>query len=253
MASGRVRPVTSLPANQYLNLEGKQLSKSRGWYIDADKAVSEFGADALRYYLTTLIPESSDSSFTWDGFEAKINNELANNIGNFVNRCLTFFYKNWQEGIAGEHFLSFFETDACTDLVSQVKNINETLDKIQVKRALEQIMSLGQTANVFFSDLAPWAQIKEDNDAAAQTIAHSSIYAVTLACLFTPYLPTLSAQIKEYFGDLSEELIQKTYQGDLSALREYVSKGVSLKKKPKGLVQKIDADRIKELKAALLT
>ena len=94
MASKRTNPVSELPANQYVNLEGKQFSKSKGWYIDSKKAIDEFGSDQLRYYLTTLIPESNDSSFTWKGFEAKINNELANNIGNFINRCLTFFYKN---------------------------------------------------------------------------------------------------------------------------------------------------------------
>jgi methionyl-tRNA synthetase len=247
LASGKANAVKSLPANQYLNLEGKQLSKSSGWYVDAEKAVNEFGADALRYYLTTLIPESSDSSFTWEGFEAKINNELANNIGNFVNRCLTFFYKNWTDGIEGDKFLSFFESENFSDLQTRVKEINGTLDKVQIKKALEQIMALGQVANVFFSDRAPWAQIKEDDNAAQETIAHSAIYALTLACLFTPYLPTLSRKIKEYFGELDQELIKDIYVGEFSLLKEFVAKGVALKKKPKGLVQKIENDRIKEL------
>ncbi|MFT6631058.1 MAG: methionyl-tRNA synthetase [Bacteriovoracaceae bacterium] len=247
LASGKAHAVKSLPANQYVNLEGKQFSKSKGWYVDADKAVNEFGSDALRYYLTTLIPESSDSSFTWEGFEAKINNELANNIGNFVNRCLTFFYKNWTDGIEGDKFLSFFESTAFSDMQTRVKEINNSLDKVQIKKALEQIMALGQVANVFFSDRAPWAQIKEDDNAAQETIAHSAIYALTLACLFTPYLPTLSGKIKEYFGELDQELIKDIYVGDFSLLKDFVSSGVALKKKPKGLVQKIENDRIKEL------
>ena len=247
LASGRANAVKSLPANQYVNLEGKQFSKSKGWYIDADKAVNEFGADALRYYLTTLIPETNDSSYTWEGFEAKINNELANNIGNFVNRCLTFFYKNWKEGIGGDKFLSFFESEDFKDLQTQVKGINQTLDKIQVKKALEQIMALGQTANTFFSDRAPWAQIKENDEAAQETIAHSAIYALTLGCLFTPYLPTLSSKIKEYFGELPQELIQDIYSGEFKALKDFVAQGVSIQKKPKGLVKKVENDRIKEL------
>lgn len=247
LASGKAHAVKSLPANQYVNLEGKQFSKSKGWYVDADKAVNEFGNDALRYYLTTLIPESSDSSFTWEGFEAKINNELANNIGNFVNRCLTFFFKNWKEGIDGSKFLTFFETEDFKDMQSRVKEINTSLDKVQVKKALEQIMALGQVANVFFSDRAPWAQIKEDDDAAQETIAHSAIYALTLACLFTPYLPGLSGKIKEYFGELEPELIKDIYTGEFLKLKEYVGQGVSLKKKPKGLVKKVENDRIKEL------
>ncbi len=247
LASERAHAVKALPANQYVNLEGKQFSKSKGWYVDADKAVNEFGADALRYYLTTLIPETNDSSYTWEGFEAKINNELANNIGNFVNRCLTFFYKNWTDGIAGEKFLSFFESDAFPELQKQVKEINETLDKIQVKKALEQIMHVGFSANTFFSDRAPWAQIKEDDNAAQETIAHSAIYALTLACLFTPYLPTLSSKIKEYFGELPAELEKDIYTGEFKVLKDYVANGVALKKKPKGLVKKVEHDRIVEL------
>ncbi len=251
LASDRVHAVSNLPANQYVNLEGKQFSKSKGWYIDADKAVNEFGMDALRYYLTTLIPEMNDSSYTWDGFEAKINNELANNIGNFVNRCLTFFYKNWKEGIEGERFLSFFETDDFVQLQKQVKHINELLDQVQIKRALEQIMHLGQTANTFFSDRAPWAQIKEDDQQAQETIAHSAIYALTLGCLFTPYLPQLSSKIKAYFGELDQKMIQAIYIGDFELLKDYVANGVKLVKKPKGLVKKIDSERIVELKAEL--
>lgn len=253
LASGKANAVGALPANQYVNLEGKQFSKSKGWYVDAYQAVEEFGVDALRYYLTTLIPETNDSSYTWEGFEAKINNELANNIGNFTNRCMTFFYKNWKEGISGDKFLSFFETKEFADLQAKVKTINETLDKIQVKKALEQIMSLGQDANTYFSDQAPWAQIKEDNDAAATTIAHSAIYAMTLACLLTPYLPVLSSQIKEYVGGLSSELERDIYAGNFDQIRSFLEQGIQIQVKPKGLVAKIDADRIKELNEELKT
>ena len=251
MASGLARAVDELPANQYVNLEGKQFSKSKGWYVDADKACEEFGADALRYYLTTLIPESNDSSFTWEGFEAKINNELANNIGNFVNRCLTFFYKNWQEGIEADKFQRFFSTEAARDLKSSVTTYHEHMDKIQVKRGLEIIMHLGQTANTFFSDRAPWAQVKEDMDLASETIAHSAIYALVLGALFRPYLPQLSKSILGYFENLDEKYVTAAYNGDLELLSEYFTGSIKLSTKPQGLVPKIDADRIKELSASL--
>jgi len=160
---------------------------------------------------------------------------------------MTFFYKNWKDGIGGDKFLTFFETEQFSDMQSRVKEINGTLDKVQVKKALEQIMALGQVANTYFSDQAPWAQIKEDDEAAQLTIAHSAIYAITLACLFTPYLPTLSGQIKEYFGGIDEYLTRDIYTGEFKLLKQYVDKGVSIQKKPKGLVQKIDADRVKAL------
>jgi methionyl-tRNA synthetase len=247
LASGKANAVNVLPANQYVNLDGKQFSKSSGWYIDSEKAINEFGSDGLRYYLTTLIPETNDSSFTWNGFEAKINNELANNIGNFVNRCLTFFYKNWTDGIDAKQFESFFKSDSFENLKNNIKEYHELLDKVQIKKGLEHVMALGQVANTYFSDRAPWAQIKEDNDAAAETIAHSAIYAFTLGCLFKPYLPELSSNILAYFGELPKSTYAKTYQGDFTELQELFSKKFALVKKPKGLVKKVEADRIKEL------
>ena len=251
LASGKANPVNTIAANQYVNLEGKQFSKSKGWYIDADKAVNEFGADGLRYYLTTLIPESSDSSYTWSGFEAKINNELANNIGNFVNRCLTFFYKNWTDGIEANHFASFFASDAFEDLESHIKTYHEIVDKVQIKKGLEHIMALGQVANTYFSDRAPWAQIKEDNAAAAETIAHSAIYTFVLGCLLKPYLPDLSDKMLGYFGELDQQIYVKTYQGDFSMLKEFFSTATKIVKKPKGLVKKVENERIQELTAEL--
>ncbi len=253
LASGKTNAVNYLAANQYVNLEGKQFSKSKGWYIDAEKAINEFGPDGLRYYLTTLIPETNDSSYTWSGFEAKINNELANNIGNFVNRCLTFFYKNWTDGIESKHFESFFNSEAFSDLQKHVSEYHEILDKVQIKKGLEHIMALGQVANTYFSDRAPWAQIKEDTEAAAETIAHSAIYTFVLGCLLKPYLPSLSSKMLGYFGEQEESLYAKTYQGDFSELKNFFSTTTSIVKKPKGLVKKVEADRIKELTEELKT
>lgn len=249
LASGLAKAVTHLPANQYVNLEGKKFSKSKGWYVDAEKALHEFGADNIRYYLTTLIPESTDSSFTWDGLEAKVNNELANNIGNFVNRALSFFHKNWKEGIEKEHFLSFEKTDEFHALKEQIKNVNKALDEVQIKKGLEQIMQLGQMANTFFSDREPWALIKTDEEKCKEVVAHSAIYALALGVLFRPFLPDLAQKILNYFPEEMQEYFSDIYAGELASFSNYFADTVALVKKPKGLVRKVDADRIQELKA----
>lgn len=251
MATNRVKPVTNLAANQYVNLDGKQFSKSKGWYIDTDSAIEEFGSDALRYYLTTLIPETTDSSYTWSGFEAKINNELANNIGNFVNRALVFFYKNWKEGIDSDTFATFFDSDACRSLKDEVESYHKLMDQVQVKKGLEKIMQIGQMANTFFSDREPWAQIKEDKEMAEETIAHSAIYAFILGALFRPYLPNLAANIHSYFEEVGQEDIEAAYIFDIEKIKSFFSKKITIVKKPKGLVPKIDKDRIKELEEKL--
>jgi methionyl-tRNA synthetase len=252
LASGRVNAVTDLAANQYVNLEGKQFSKSKGWYVEADKALHEFGVDNLRYYLTTLIPESTDSSFTWSGFENKINGELANNIGNFINRSLSFFWKNWKEvGISKEQFLSFFETEVFEGIEKKIQKYHVEMNQISLKKALDTLMTIGHDANLYFSDNEPWATIKTDETKCQETIAHSAVMAAILGALFTPFLPTLSSKIKAYFDEELNKTFGDLYLGKFDTFKNALSDRVVLMKKPKGLVKKIDSDRIKELEEEL--
>ncbi len=247
MGTGFVNPVTDLPANQYVNLEGKQFSKSKGWYVDADEAITQFGSDALRFYLTSLIPETSDSSFTWKGFELKINSELANNIGNFINRAMKFSAKNWPEGLKAEKFLAF-DQDHESTVRDFMKEYHELLDSQQIKKGQEHLMSLGSKVNLFISDRAPWTEFKTDPEKAAETIAISSMYVMVLGVFFSPYLPNLSASILSYFGlNAQSEVVKKIYQGDLEALKGFFRAGFKLQVEPQGLVPKIDPKVIEEL------
>ncbi|MCO4793950.1 MAG: methionine--tRNA ligase [Bacteriovoracaceae bacterium] len=252
MASGRALPATDVPANQYLNLEGKQFSKSAGWYVDSNEAVEQFGADALRYYLFSILPEGSDSSFTWEGFQARVNGELANNIGNLVNRCLKFWAKNWSDGLPAEAFAGLFGSEAETKFSTTIKELHEQLDGKHIKKALETLMALGQEVNTYFSDKAPWAEFKTDPEAASKTIAETGLQILVLGVLFEPFLPDLSENILSLFGDkITSKVKEQIYQGDLSILSELVKDGYQLTGKPKALVPKIDDDVIAKLKEEL--
>jgi methionyl-tRNA synthetase len=251
MGTEFVNPVTDLPANQYVNLEGKQFSKSKGWYVDADEAIAQFGSDALRFYLTSLIPETADSSFTWKGFELKINSELANNIGNFINRAMKFSAKNWPEGLKGEKFLAFNGEHEST-VKEFIKEYHELLDSQQIKKGLEHLMGLGSKVNLFISERAPWSEFKVDPEKAAETIAISSVYVLVLGTFFAPYLPELSKSILSYFGLTAQsEVVKKIYQGDLATLKAFFQSGFKLQVEPQGLVPKIDSKLIEELEKKL--
>ncbi len=254
MASGQAKPADEVPANQYVNLEGKQFSKSTGWYVDAKKALDDFGQNALRYYLISLIPENSDSSFTWDQLQVKVNNELANNIGNFMNRCFKFFQKNWAEGMDAELFDGFAKSSYGEKLTVDLKAFNESVDGFHIKKGLEQIMAMGFDANNYFSDQAPWAQIKADKNEAAKTIAFSTQYALVLGVLFSSYLPDLSQSILKYFDAVvSSEQKSALYQGDLSVLKDIFAKGFNVEGSVDALVPKIDDKVIKALNEDLKT
>jgi len=179
MESGRINPPTDIPANQFLNLEGKQFSKSTGWYIDIDSAFEQFGADAIRYYLISILPEQSDSSFAWRDFAAKVNGELANNIGNLINRCLKFAFKNWEAGLNPKYLNGFSGTDIGKKFKAGILEHKNIVDGKEFKKGIEQVMSMGQMANTYFSDLAPWAQFKEDANEAEKNNCpdkHSNYY-----------------------------------------------------------------------------
>ena len=251
LGTGFVNPVTDLPANQYVNLEGKQFSKSKGWYVDAVEAIETFGSDALRFYLTSLIPETSDSSFTWKNMELKINSELANNIGNFINRAMKFAAKNWPEGISTNTFIPFFSAHQ-KEVEEWIQEYHKLLDTYQIKRGQEHLMSLGSKVNLFITEKAPWTQFKTDQDAAKETIAISAVYVLVLGAFFAPYLPKLSGNILSYFGlDANSEVVKKIYQGDMSALKDYFAKDFKLAVEPAGLVAKIDPKLIDELNEKL--
>lgn len=248
MASGIVNPVTELPANQYVNLEGKQFSKSKGWYVDADEAMDLFGVDALRFYLTSLIPETSDSSFTWKGLELKINSELANNLGNFVNRSMKFLKSKWPEGITQDSFQVFETEGRVSELKEFFKAQHELLDTYQIKRGQEHIMELGGKVNLFITEKAPWTQFKADPNLAAQTIATASVYTLAIGVLLAPYVPGLSKSILNYFEiEPEHELVKKIYQGDIESLLGHFKNGFKLEISPEGLVPKIDTKLIEEL------
>lgn len=248
MASGQALPAKEVPANQYLNLEGKQFSKSTGWYVDADKALKDFGQDALRYYLTSIIPENSDSSFSWEQMQVKVNNELANNIGNFMNRCLKFFQKNWQEGMEAKFFEGFADSEYGKKLAQDISEYNESVNSFHIKKGLEQIMAMGFDANNYFSEQAPWAQIKVDKDQAAKTLAYSAQYALVLGVLFSSYLPSLSGKILSYFTEyIADEQKRDLYSGKLSVLSTIFNTGFTVKGDVQALVPKIDDAIIKEL------
>lgn len=251
MGTGFVNPVNDLPANQYVNLEGKQFSKSKGWYVDADEAITQFGSDALRFYLTSLIPETADSSFTWKAMELKVNSELANNIGNFVNRAMKFSAKNWPEGMNANKFEPFFNTHA-SEVQTFIKEYHELLDSYQIKKGQEHLMSLGSKVNLFITERAPWSEFKLDQEKAAETIGISTVYVLVIGTFFAPYLPQLSKSILSYFGLNSEsEVVLKIYQGDLKALKDFFANGFKLHVDPQGLVPKIDPKVIEELELKL--
>jgi methionyl-tRNA synthetase len=179
--------------------------------------------------------------------ELKINSELANNIGNFINRAMKFSASKFPEGMKADKFAAFFESHA-KDVEVFIKDYHELLDSYQIKRGQEHIMGLGSKVNQFITERAPWTEFKTDPEKAAETIAISTAYVIVIGTFFAPYLPQLSQSILSYFGlNAESELVKKIYQGDMKALKDFFATDFKLHVDPQGLVPKIDPKVIEEL------
>lgn len=249
--TGFIRLPTELPANEFVNLEGKQFSKSSGWYVDAERAVEEFGMDPLRFYLCSIIPETGDSSFSWDAF-ASANEEFGNKIGNFVHRTLTFVEKHFPEGLGPSAFVGLETHSELQVIRNYHAKITAALDAFQFTRGHAELILFSQAANEFFHAQAPWKQIKEDRDAAARTLAMAVVTIASLAVILEPFVPGVAGELKKHFeGYLGKKDIADIYLGDIPRLVSIFQKGYKSPVPPKVLVPRIDAKVIQKWKEEL--
>jgi len=185
----------NVPANEFLNFEGQKFSKSRGWGIDVQDFLKYFPADMLRYALAVNLPETRDSDFYLKDFQARVNNELADILGNFVNRTLTFTHKNFN-GVIPHLGKPNDRDNEIKEMVSAAPiRIGEYFERYQFREGLMEIMNLARSANKYFNDSEPWRTIKSDNGQCGTTI-HIALQLVrSLAILLEPIVHSISAKI----------------------------------------------------------
>lgn len=204
-----------VPANQYLNLEGRQFSKSRGWYISAPDLLERYDPDPIRFYLTANAPESSDTDWNWEVFVARNNNELLAKWGNLVNRVLKFAIKHFDSQVPDPGQLRPIDEAIITKIEAGLESVNQLYNTVKLKDALQAAVALASEVNVYLEN-APWFgdTIKTDKPAAATTIYTALRCIDTLNTIFAPVLPFTSERVRQYLGydtPLFGELRIKTY------------------------------------------
>ena len=172
-----------IPTRGHLMLQNQKISKSRNWYIGLRDFVSSFNPDYLRFYIASVITYSQDDlNFDFDGFYEKINNELIANVGNFVNRALSFTQKSFSSKVPEPLNKA---DDVQNETLSTVVESGELLAKNEIDRALKRILKYSNFMNQYFQANAPWA----NKDTAATTIYVSVNSARSMAILLDPYIP----------------------------------------------------------------
>ncbi|MEW6701650.1 MAG: methionine--tRNA ligase [Bacteroidota bacterium] len=185
----------NVPANEFLNFEGKKFSKSRGWGIDLDEFLNLFTADTLRYTLAANLPENKDTDFYWKEFQGRTNGELADILGNFVNRTFTFAHKHFEGKVPEITTLEKIDKEMLAYLKSQPQTISNLLERYKIKDAVFEMMNLARAGNKYFNDSEPWVSLKKNKERCATTIniCLNTIY--TLAEIFEPVIPFSSVKM----------------------------------------------------------
>jgi methionyl-tRNA synthetase len=190
----------NVPANEFLNFEGQKFSKSRGWGIDVRDFLARYPADPLRYYLAVNLPEYRDSDFTWRDFQAKNNNELADILGNFVNRSLSFAARTFDGVVPPRGALLETDQRVLEVLRRTPEAAGAFFEQYRFRDGLMEVMNLARAANKYFNDSEPWKTAKSDRARCATTINLSVQVARALAILMHPVIPAASARIWKMLG-----------------------------------------------------
>ena len=191
-----------VPANEFLNLEGRKLSTSRGFAVWLPEYLKSFAPDPLRYALARNLPETRDMNFTWEGFQARNNNELGNNFGNLINRVLTFIHKYFEGRVPqwSEAALNDLDRQALREVEADLAAWSAALERFEVKAALEAAFHAGQVGNRYFDESAPFRTRKDDLARCEQSLGVSVQIIRQLAVMLAPVVPFAMEKVWGWLG-----------------------------------------------------
>jgi methionyl-tRNA synthetase len=175
----------------FINVEGEKMSKSIGNVVSPKEIVDKYGADAFRYYFLRHIPSYEDGDFSWETFEAAYNNELANELGNAVQRTVVMIQK-YQNGLIGdippaEHDMAQYAA---------------AFDKCQFDRALDEVWEQVRGLNQYIDEEKPWTLAKDsDEEHLREVLAYQASCLLEIADLLEPFMPDAATKIRNIFSE----------------------------------------------------
>lgn len=190
----------NVPANEFLNLEGKKLSTSRGWAVWLHDYVDHFEADLLRYALGVTLPETKDSDFSWKDFQARVNNELVAVLGNFIHRTMSFTEKYADAMVPALSNPKDEDLAMLQAITLQKEKVESAFEQFKFREALQESIQLARMGNKYFSDTEPWKSKDSDIEACHNTLHVSAQVVAALSILFDPIIPTSMAKLRAQIG-----------------------------------------------------
>jgi methionyl-tRNA synthetase len=192
----------NVPANEFLNLEGRKISTSRNWAVWLHEYLERWPnrQDELRYCLATIIPEQKDSEFTWKDFQEKNNSELVSIVGNFVQRVFVLCHKYYAgKAPAGGEKLDM-DVALWSAVHGSVEEVARHIDHFRLRDALSSAMNVARAGNKYLSDNEPWKLEKTDPERTRTILANSLNVAAVLSIVLEPFLPHTTAKLRRMLG-----------------------------------------------------
>ncbi|NNC83497.1 MAG: methionine--tRNA ligase [Flavobacteriales bacterium] len=198
----------NVPANEFLNLEGDKISTSRNHAVWLHEYLEDFPAriDELRYVLTSILPETKDSEFTWDDYQARVNNELVAILGNFVNRCLVLCGKYYDGHAPDPESIPTPSPELQKLFDENLEEISKAIEGFRFREALQHAMKGARIGNKFLAESEPWKSIKTDPEQTKAVLYTSLELVQHLTLALEPFLPDAVERLKEMLGDCATEV-----------------------------------------------
>jgi len=186
-----------VPANEFLNLEGDKISTSRNHAIWLNEYLEDFPGkqDELRYVLNSIAPETKDSDFTWKDFQARVNNELAAILGNFVNRVMVLSHKYFEGMVQAYDLSNEMDKNLMTDVLSLQNKVDQLVSEFKFREAQFELMAIARLGNKYITDQEPWHLIKTDEKRVGEILHTCLLLTHAFAVSALPFLPFTSERI----------------------------------------------------------
>ena len=218
--------------NQFLTLEGKKFSKSKGVIVDSEYITSTYGIDPVRFYLLSIAPENADANFSWADFIHKHNDVLIGTLGNYVQRVLTL-------GQGVELDPTGLSTEMQTAVGHALATATAALAHCQLKTTIDTVLDLADVGNKYLSKETPWVVRKTDSAKFAAIMSNAMLVVLALGVVLQPLLPTTAANLWQQLG-----LTPPAWGDDLLSQLQAALSAVHLKQRPRALFAPIDVAAI---------
>ncbi len=197
----------NVPANEFLNLEGKKISTSRNWAVWLHEYLQDFSGkeDVLRYALTATMPETKDNDFTWGDFQTRNNSELVAIFGNFVNRVMVLNQKYFGGVMPSASGMTDSDKAAFAEVKTSLEKMETSLENFKFREALQSMMNIARIGNKYLAEEEPWKLQKTDPVRTATVMHWATQITAILAVASEPFLPFTSKKMRDFMG-LGEDI-----------------------------------------------